>query len=1096
MQISFSRRLVSTIAAAVSTIYLIPQVSGAASLAWDPNTDLDVAGYQVYVGQASRTYNGATNVGNVASWTISGASPGTTNFYAVTAYNSMGVEGDFSNEVQYVPGGGNQVPSISTISNQTIAEDGATPTLALTVGDFETPASSLVVTATSSNPTLVPTQNILLGGTGSNRTVKITPAANQSGSATIALTVSDGSASASSSFLLTANAVNDAPTISDISNKTISQSTSTGPIPFTVGDVETPVSNLSLTGSTSNPTLVPNGSIAFGGSGANRTVTVTPQVGQSGTVSITITVSDGASTASDSFTLTVNAPANTAPAISNIPDQTTSEDAATSSIAFVVGDAETAAGSLIVSGTSSNPGLVPNANIVFGGSGSNRTVSLTPAPNQNGTATITVSVSDGSLTASDTFILNVNAVNDTPTLDPIANRSVAQDSGSQTVSLTGISSGAPNESQTLSVTAVSSNPALIPNPSVTYISPDSTGTLTFTPVANATDTTTITVTVNDGQAQNNTLSSSFTVTVTNSAPSISNIPDQTTSEDAATSPIAFVVGDAETAAGSLIVSGTSSNPGLVPNANIVFGGSGSNRTVSLTPAPNQNGTATITVSVSDGSLTASDTFILNVNAVNDTPTLDPIANRSVAQDSGSQTVSLTGISSGAPNESQTLSVTAVSSNPALIPNPSVTYISPDSTGTLTFAPVGNDTGTATITVTVNDGQSQNNVFSQNFTVTVSSSNQPPTISSIADQATTTGSAVGPISFTVGDPEAAPSSLSISGSSSNLTLVPNADIIFGGSGSNRTVTVTPAADQTGSAVISVWVSDGALSSSTSFTVTVTGGSTPPIIALASPTNGSTYASPATFALAANVTDNGHTITRVQFYGGATLLGEVASAPYSLTWSNVTTGNYSLLARATYDTGGSVDSPLVNIAVSSLPAPWQTADIGTVGMTGSASESAGAYSVKGAGALNGTADSFRFVYQPLTADGEIRARLPSAENTGTDGSIGVMIRESLSPGSKYDFLGMLPDRRLRWQARRSTSGSTSTYTGNTTPATAWIRVTRVGNMVYDWSSNDGTNWTRVNYNPLSMATNIYIGFAVASGTTNILNTSTFTNVTAVP
>ena len=50
---------------------------------------------------------------------------------------------------------------------------------------------------------------------------------------------------------------------------------------------------------------------------------------------------------------------------------------------------------------------MPNANIVFGGSGASRTVTVTPAANQNGTATITVTVSDGALTASDTFLLTV-----------------------------------------------------------------------------------------------------------------------------------------------------------------------------------------------------------------------------------------------------------------------------------------------------------------------------------------------------------------------------------------------------------------------------------------------------------------------------------------------------------------------------------------------------------------------------------------------------------------------------------------------------------------------------------------------------------------
>jgi formylglycine-generating enzyme required for sulfatase activity len=100
----------------------------------------------------------------------------------------------------------------------------------------------------------------------------------------------------------------------------------------------------------------------------------------------------------------------------------------------------------------------------------------------------------------------------------------------------------------------------------------------------------------------------------NSAPTISDIAAQTITEGNNTGAIAFTVGDAQTAAGSLSVSGSSSNTTLVPNANIVFGGSGANRTVTVTPASSQTGTATITVTVSDGSLSASDTFLLTVNS--------------------------------------------------------------------------------------------------------------------------------------------------------------------------------------------------------------------------------------------------------------------------------------------------------------------------------------------------------------------------------------------------------------------------------------------------------------------------------------------------
>lgn len=100
---------------------------------------------------------------------------------------------------------------------------------------------------------------------------------------------------------------------------------------------------------------------------------------------------------------------NTAPTISDIADQTITEGGNTGALAFTIGDAQTAAGSLTLSGSSSNTTLVPNANIVFGGSGASRTVTVTPASSQTGTATITVTVNDGSLSASDTFLLTVNS---------------------------------------------------------------------------------------------------------------------------------------------------------------------------------------------------------------------------------------------------------------------------------------------------------------------------------------------------------------------------------------------------------------------------------------------------------------------------------------------------------------------------------------------------------------------------------------------------------------------------------------------------------------------------------------------------------------
>ena len=105
---------------------------------------------------------------------------------------------------------------------------------------------------------------------------------------------------------------------------------------------------------------------------------------------------------------------NTAPTISDIPDQTIDEDTSTGDLSFTVGDVETTLDYLTITAASSNTTLVPSGNISLDGSGANRTINITPAANQNGTATITVSVNDGNVTTSDTFLLTVNPINDVP----------------------------------------------------------------------------------------------------------------------------------------------------------------------------------------------------------------------------------------------------------------------------------------------------------------------------------------------------------------------------------------------------------------------------------------------------------------------------------------------------------------------------------------------------------------------------------------------------------------------------------------------------------------------------------------------------------
>src|SRR5205823_5178005 len=142
----------------------------------------------------------------------------------------------------------------------------------------------------------------------------------------------------------------------------------------------------------------------------------------------------------------------------------------------------------------------------------------------------------------------------------------------------------------------------------------------------------------------------------------------------------------------------------------------------------------LTVTDANGAA-ASVSFRVTVNPVNDPPTLNPINDLSIAEDGPPQTVALSGITSGVPNETDSLTVTATSSNPSLIPNPTFSYTSPNNTGALSFTSAPASFGTATITMNVNDGQASNNIVTRSFTVTVIAANRPPTISAVPDQTT-------------------------------------------------------------------------------------------------------------------------------------------------------------------------------------------------------------------------------------------------------------------------------------------------------------------------------------------------------------------------
>ena len=384
-----------------------------------------------------------------------------------------------------------------------------------------------------------------------------------------------------------------------------------------------------------------------------------------------------------------------------------------------------------------------------------------------------------------------------------------------------------------------------------------------------------------------------------------------------TAAIPVTISDADTPAGSLTLSGNSSNPTLVPTNNLVFGGNGANRTVTVSPAADQTGSATITVSVSDGTNSASDTFVLTVSL--------PFAGTQSFTNVAAITIPNSGTGPGASSPyPSVINVSnmagTISSVMMTLKNLSHTWtrdidillVGPTGQTLIVMSDAGGDNGSAgsaganNVTLTFSDAAATvlpdttlvagtyrptNYVdasiggdnfpspaplgpWGTNFSVfqglgangawslyvfddgpgdkgsvaggwslsitTVPGSEAGPTISDILDQTTLANTPTAALPFTVADAptgavaevDALAGNLTLSGNSSNLALVPTNNIVFGGGGTNLTVTVSPAADQSGSATITVTVSDGQLSTNTSFVLTVIAVNTPPMLAAVS------------------------------------------------------------------------------------------------------------------------------------------------------------------------------------------------------------------------------------------------------------------------
>jgi O-glycosyl hydrolase len=265
-------------------------------------------------------------------------------------------------------------------------------------------------------------------------------------------------------------------------------------------------------------------------------------------------------------------------------------------------------------------------------------------------------------------------------------------------------------SKELTVKAESSNTALIPHPTVIYSAGSADGKLEYTPGSDQSGVATVTVTVSGNAADQNILT--FNVTVQpNQAPKIEQVSTKNIKNGVQTKIELKGLADGDAHANqTLSILATSSNPELVPNPVVDFNPGDFNAWLKLAPVEGKTGKATIKVTVKDnGGVVANgiDSTVMQFEVtvfddVNNPPSMNTLFDLSILQDSPLQTVQLRGITDGDDDKEQGIAIAAISSNPAVIPNPTVVYLSGMAAGELRFAPVEGKTGSATITVTLTD----------------------------------------------------------------------------------------------------------------------------------------------------------------------------------------------------------------------------------------------------------------------------------------------------------------------------------------------------------------------------------------------------------
>lgn len=397
------------------------------------------------------------------------------------------------------------------------------------------------------------------------------------------------------------------PIVSPIADQVVAEDSLCGPLTFSLASPRVAFNELTLTGASSNPSLVAASNIFFGGCGANRTITVVPTPNHSGSTTISITVGDGVTNALTSFLLTVN-PANDAPVATNDTLTVAEDGVLTLAAPGVLANDQDPDGdvlrALLVTGpTHGLLTLNTNGGLVYA-----------PFTNFNGADSFTYRAADATSTSSvATVSLTISPVNDAPIA--VADAFAATEDLLLAIPVGGVLTN-DGDVEGNSLSAV-----LVTGPAHGVVILNTNGSFTYLPATNFNGTDSFTYRNFDGALYSEPAAVTLNVSPVNDPPALGQVPNQTTPAGVTRSGVAVAVDDVETPAVELTLAAHSSNPALIPDTNIVITGTGAVRELALTPLGTETGNAVIQLVVTDtNAASATNEFTL---------TVEPAANLSI-----------------------------------------------------------------------------------------------------------------------------------------------------------------------------------------------------------------------------------------------------------------------------------------------------------------------------------------------------------------------------------------------------------------------------------------------------------------------------------